>query len=129
MFLKGGNKTFLSKLLQPNRRAFGKHAVQAFNSAYEATVAAEQSKEIDPAFNSFDYQAAPAYSRAHLQKKINEEAAEAEWLSQLRSPQQKEGIFAKIAAINESDHEHLKQVKKRIDKLVQQELEALRFEE
>lgn len=60
---------------------------------------------------------------------MREEAAEAEWLAQLRSPQQKEGIFAKIASINENDHEHLKQVKKRIDKLVRQELEALRFEE
>ena len=47
----------------------------------------------------------------------------------MRSPQQKEGIFAKIAEIKESDHEHIKQVKSRIDTLVQQELEALRFEE
>jgi hypothetical protein len=41
MFLKGGNKTFLSKLLQPTRRTFGKQAVAAYNSAYEATAAAE----------------------------------------------------------------------------------------
>lgn len=55
----------------------------------------------------------------HLQKKQQEEAAEAEWLAQLRSPQQKEGIFASISKINEDDHEHIKDIKGRINKLVQ----------
>jgi hypothetical protein len=47
----------------------------------------------------------------------------------LRSPQQKEGIYAKISEINENDHEHLKEIKGRIAKLVKQELDALHFEQ
>jgi hypothetical protein len=47
----------------------------------------------------------------------------------LRSPQQKEGIYAKISEINENDHEHLKEIKGRISKLVKQELDALHFQQ
>jgi hypothetical protein len=99
MFLKSSNKTtFLSKVLQPTiQRAFSRTAVQAFLSADQATQAAEQAKEVQPASNGREYTTLHAYSRIHLQKKKEEEAAEAEWLSQLRSPQQKEGIFARIA--------------------------------
>ena len=68
-------------------------------------------------------------SQAHLRKQQDQEAAEAEWLSQLRSPQQKEGIFAQISQVNDGDHEHIKEVKNRIASLVRQELDALRFEE
>jgi hypothetical protein len=68
-------------------------------------------------------------SQAHLRKQQEQEAAEAEWLSQLRSPQQKEGIFAQISQINDGDHEHVKELKGRIATLVKQELDALRFEE
>ena len=68
-------------------------------------------------------------SQAHLRKQRDQEAAEAEWLSQLRSPQQKEGIFAQISQASEGDHEHVKEVKNRIASLVRQELDALRFEE
>jgi hypothetical protein len=70
-----------------------------------------------------------AYSQTYLKKKAEEDAAEAEWLSQLRSPQQKEGIFAKISQIQEGDHDHLKEVKQRISTLVKQEIDALHFEE
>lgn len=69
-----------------------------------------------------------AYSRTHLRKKQEQEAAEAEWLAQLRSPHQKEGIFAGISSIKESDHPHLKEVKQRIAELVHQEISALNFE-
>lgn len=54
MYLKGANKTFLSKLLQPSRRNFG--SVQAFKQAFEATAAAEQAKEINPVFSGYEYQ-------------------------------------------------------------------------
>jgi hypothetical protein len=47
----------------------------------------------------------------------------------LRSPTQKEGIYAKISEINEGDHEHLKEIKGKIAKLVKQELDALAFEQ
>ena len=81
MFLKGSsNKTFLSKLLTPANRAFSRSSIQAYNSAFEATIAAE-TPESAHAFNSVEFQAAPAYSRALLLKKRAEEAAEAEWLS------------------------------------------------
>jgi hypothetical protein len=69
------------------------------------------------------------YSQTYLQKKEQENAAEAEWLSQLRSPRQKEGIFAKISEIQEGDHDHLKEIKSRISTLVKQEIDALNFEE
>jgi hypothetical protein len=70
------------------------------------------------------------YSQTYLQKKEQENAAEAEWLSQLRSPKQKEGIFAKISEIQEGvDHHHLKEIKGRISTLVKQEIDALNFEE
>ena len=131
MFNTTTRKSFLSKVLQPvMQRTFSRTAVQAFLSADEKTQAAEQAKDINSAFNGNEWQDLQTYSRTtHLRKKQEETAAEAEWLSQLRSPQQKEGIFAQICKINDEDHGHLKQVKRRIDKLVKHELEALRFDE
>jgi len=54
MYLKGGNKTFLSKLLQPSRRTFG--SVQAYKQAFEATAAAEQAKEINLVYSGYEFQ-------------------------------------------------------------------------
>ena len=123
MFLKGvtstTKKTFLSRLLQPaaTKRAFSLNAVQAFVDSAAATQAAE-SKEADAAFLDQQYQKLQVLSQAHLRKQQEQEAAEAEWLSQLRSPQQKEGIFAQISQINDGDHDHLKELKGRIATLV-----------
>jgi hypothetical protein len=102
--------------------------VQAYINAAEATQAAE-TKETNASFNDFHYEKLQSLSKAHLRKQKEQEAAEAEWFSQLRSPQQKEGIFAQISQINDGDHEHLKEVKNRIASLVKHELDALRFEE
>ena len=98
MFLKGvtstTKKTFLSRLLQPTaQKGFSRNAVQAFINATEATQAAE-TKETNAYFNDVHYQKLQVLSQAHLRKQQEQEAAEAEWLSSLRSPQQKEGIFA-----------------------------------
>jgi hypothetical protein len=58
-----------------------------------------------------------------------QEAAEAEWLTSLRDPQQKKSIFGKISEIKDDDHHHLKYVKNKIAKLVRQELDFLQFQE
>ena len=110
-------------------RSFSRSSLQAFQAAAEATRVAELAQDINPAFDGVEYQKLQAYSKTHLRKKQEEAAAEADWLAALRSPQQKEGIFAKISAINDSDHEHVQEVKRKIDKLVHEELSALRFEE
>ena len=135
MFLKGvtsttkKSQTFLSRLLQPtHQRRFALNAVQAYVNAVNTTQEAERI-ESGANFNESHYQKLQSLSQAHLRKQQEKEAAEAEWLAQLRSPQQKEGIFAQISSINEGDHEHLKEVKNRIASLVKQELDALRFEE
>ena len=130
MFLKGvtstTKKTYLSRLLQSaSQRKFSLNSVQAFVNAAESTQAAETKERNAPS----DWQKLQVLSQAHLRKQQEQEAAEAEWLSQLRSPQQKEGIFAQISQINDNDHEHLKEIKNRISTLVKQELDALRFEE
>ena len=120
MFLKGAtaNKSFLSRLLTPTTtRAFSRVAIQNFVKAEEATQAA-QSEINNTTFNGSQYQKLQAYSQTYNKKKSEEAAAEAEWLSQLRSPQQKEGIYAKISEINEGDHDHLKEIKGKIAKLV-----------
>lgn len=91
MFFKAKPKnasTFLSKVLQPAvQRSFSRAAVQALVSADEATHELEQNRDVNPTFNSIDYQKLQSYSKTHLRKKAEENAAEAEWLSQLRSPQ------------------------------------------
>ena len=90
MFLKSNNvrKSFLSKLLTPTtgNRSFSRANVQAFVSADAATHASELDKDINPAFYSKEWQPLQSYSKIYLQKKKEEEVAEAEWLSQLRSP-------------------------------------------
>lgn len=133
MFLKGvtssTKKTFLSRLLlQPaGQRAFSRSSVQAFVNATEATQAAETADL--GSFHKQEWEKLQVLSKAHLRKQKDQEAAEAEWLSQLCSPQQKEGIFAQISQINDGDHEHILEVKNRIARLVRQELDALHFEE
>ena len=52
---------------------------------------------------------------------------EKEWLSMLTNPEKKERFFSKVAQIKEEDHEHLKYIKKKINKLVKHELEFLGF--
>jgi hypothetical protein len=91
--------------------------VQAFVDSAAATQTAE-TKEKDAYFLDQQYQKLQVLSQAHLRKQQEQEAAEAEWLSQLRSPQQKEGIFAQISQINDGDHEHVKELKGRIATLV-----------
>lgn len=90
------NKSFLSHMLQaPLQRAFSSRvAIQNFIQAEEATQAAERANTINPNYHSKEYQKLQAYSQTYLKKKQEDSAAEAEWFSKLRSPQQKEGIFA-----------------------------------
>jgi hypothetical protein len=131
MFLKTLNKNnpLLSTLLHPaGRRSFSRNSISAYVSAAETTLDHER-KETNATFHAKDWQKLQTVSKAKLAKQSAQEAAEAEWLSQLRSPQQKEGIFAKISEIKDSDNEHLREVKGRIATLVKQELDALRFEE
>lgn len=45
----------------------------------------------------------------------------------LTNPEKKERFFSKVAQIKEEDHEHLKYIKKKINKLVKHELEFLGF--
>ena len=60
MFFKAKPKnatTFLSKVLQPVvQRSFSRAALQAFVSADKATQELELNRDVNPAFNSTEYQ-------------------------------------------------------------------------
>ena len=71
-----------------------------------------------PEFHAKDWQPLQSYSKTHLKKQAEIDAAEADWLSSLRSTQQKEGIFSRISQVNDSDHEHVKDIKGRIANLL-----------
>jgi hypothetical protein len=95
MFLKT-RKSFLQNLLSPAARPFGRTALQAFLRADAATEAAEKAATTE--FVAREWKHLQAYSQEeHAAKKQEAVAAEADWLAQLRSPQQKEGIFARIS--------------------------------
>ena len=56
------------------------------------------------------------------------EESEKDWLNILTNPEMKEVFFTNLANIQDEDHQHLKYIKKKINKLVKQELESLGFE-
>ena len=87
MFLKTVNKkTFLSSLLQPTgRRAFARNSISAYVNAAETTLDNER-KETNANFHAKDWQKLQTVSKAKLAKQSAQDAAEADWLSQLRSP-------------------------------------------
>ena len=62
-----------------------------------------------------------------IAERLEQEAAEADWLASLRDIDQKKEIFAKISEIKDDDHHHLKYIKNKIAKLVRQEVDFLQF--
>jgi hypothetical protein len=55
--------------------------------------------------------------------------AEKDWLELLTSPERKSRFFSDLADIKDDDHQHVKYIKKKINKLVKQELEFLGFQD
>ena len=68
-------------------------------------------------------------AKTQLDKQLQAEAAEAEWLAKLRDVSQKKGIFESLSQPHEGDRQHLKYVKKKLGKLLKQELDYLNFKE
>ena len=60
-----------------------------------------------------------------LQKAKDEDAAEAEWLSNLRNIDSKQTIFGSISKVHGDEHPHIKYIKNKISKLIKQELEFI----
>ncbi len=87
MFLKGTTKnTFLSKMLTSPVRNYSRAAVQTFVSAMNNTIQTESQENLE-AHNRENYQKLQDYSVGYLKEQQAKEAAEAEWLASLRSPQ------------------------------------------
>jgi hypothetical protein len=62
-----------------------------------------------------------------LRKRQEKREAEEDYRRQLADPYGKQKFFAQLANIREDDHKYIKTVKKKINKLIKQELEYLGF--